>query len=330
VNRLIEGIKSRPVISFFIITFLISWGMFILALKIFPGDDLLQAPFVNIGAFAPALVSIALAKALDPGKRSGKSGRRPVAFFVSWLVAFINLLFFASLMNGLPVNPALVAVGAFLALLPAFVISSIFSKTKSVRDHISTLIKPRGNPVWYALALVGVPAVLFLGMTVTRAVGKTVPEAGYTLKGEGLLLGIAMITLVLLTHLINSGGVAEEPGWRGFALKYMQKKYSPLAAGVVIGFLWGLWHVPVMLNQAKEFGPAMVVLQVVTIGIVFTWFYNRTQGSLLAVVLLHASWNAGVSFLPRTEAFHLMMAGIVAVMILSDRMWRKIPVQDPA
>lgn len=329
-DRLTGSIKRRPVLSFFIITFIVSWGMFILALKIFPGDDLLQAPFVNVGAFAPALVSIALSKVMGPGKRSGKGGRRCAAFFVSWLVAFVNLLFFASLMNDLPIDLALVAVGAFLALLPAFVISSAFSRTQSVREHLSTLLNPGGNPLLYVLALAGVPAVLFLGKAVTAITGKTVPEPGYSLQGEGFFMGLLMTVLVFLTHLINSGGVAEEPGWRGFALKNMQKRCSPLAAGITIGFLWGLWHVPVMLNQAKEFGPVMVVLQVATIGIVFTWFYNRTKGSLLAVVLLHASWNAGVSFLPRTSAFHLIMAGILVVMVLGDRMWRKIPHQDTA
>ena len=324
-ERLIKGIKCYPVLSFFIITFIVSWGMFLLALKIFPDDELLQAPFVNIGAFAPALVSIVLSKAIGPGRRSGKSGRRTVAFFLSWLVAFVNLLFFASVMNDLPIDIALVTVGVFLALLPASVISSAFAKTESVREHLSTLLKPRGEPLWYALALVGVPAVLFLGEVITENLGKNVPGPGYNLQGEGFFAGMGMIILVFLTHLVNSGGVAEEPGWRGFALKHMQKKWSPLAAGLTTGFLWGLWHIPMMLNQVKEFGPVMAMLQVITIGITFTWFYNRTQGSLLAVALLHASWNAGVGFLPRTAAFHMIMAGIVVVMISIGRMWRRIP-----
>ncbi len=329
-DRLTGSIKRRPVISFFVITFIVSWSMFLLALKIFPDDELLQAPFVNIGAFAPALVSIALSRAMNPGRRSGKNGRRSVAFFLSWVVAFVNLLFFASLLNDLPIDIALVTIGAFLALLPAYVISAAFSRTESVREHLSTLLKPRGEPVWYALALAGVPAVLFLGDVITENLGKTVTVPGYNLQGEGFFAGMGMIILVFLTHLVNSGGVAEEPGWRGFALRSMQKKYSPLAAGLTIGFLWGLWHIPVMLNQVKEFGPVMAVLQIITIGIAFTWFYNRTQGSLLAVALLHASWNAGVGFLPRTAAFHLIMAGIVVVMISIDRMWRRIPNQNPA
>jgi membrane protease YdiL (CAAX protease family) len=79
----------------------------------------------------------------------------------------------------------------------------------------------------------------------------------------------------------------------------------------------------------KEFRPVLVVLQVAAIGITFTWFYNRTKGSLLAVALLHASWNAGVSFLPRTVAFYLIMAGLLVVMVVSDRMWQKTPQKNP-
>jgi membrane protease YdiL (CAAX protease family) len=65
-------------------------------------------------------------------------------------------------------------------------------------------------------------------------------------------------------------------------------------------------------------------MQVLSMGIAFAWLYNRTQGSILAVALLHASWNTGVSFLPRTQAYHIIMLVLVILLVLLDRMWQPI------
>ncbi|WP_415803443.1 type II CAAX prenyl endopeptidase Rce1 family protein, partial [Bacillus albus] len=44
---------------------------------------------------------------------------------------------------------------------------------------------------------------------------------------------------------IVSGPLGEELGWRGFALMELQKKYSPLKSSIIIGFWWGMWHLPI-------------------------------------------------------------------------------------
>jgi hypothetical protein len=104
----------------------------------------------------------------------------------------------------------------------------------------------------------------------------------------------------------------------------MQMKISPLLAGVIIGFIWALWYIPVMMAQVQALGLIIVATQVLQLGITFTWLYNRTQGSLLSVALLHSSWNTGGSFIPPTQAFYIIMTILMIIMIFSDRMWKKI------
>ncbi len=89
-------------------------------------------------------------------------------------------------------------------------------------------------------------------------------------------------------------GIIEEIGWRGFALPYLQRRYTALASSVIIGVAWALWHVPFLVNESPV--PwryvALFIPQVIVYSILFTWVYNTTGGSLLAVILLHGAINA--------------------------------------
>jgi len=77
-------------------------------------------------------------------------------------------------------------------------------------------------------------------------------------------------------------GIAEEFGWRGYALERLQLRFGALASGTVLGLIWGLWHLPLFLipgsnQQAAGLGPYL--LQIVVFSIWFTWLYNNTGGS---------------------------------------------------
>ncbi len=297
--------------------------MFIIALTLIPENELYRAPFITIGAFAPALVSILLSRR-GKERETNYRKKRTLAFIVTWSIAFLNILLFSIIIRGFSLDGLLVLVAVFLALLPAVVVSSIYSKDNGIRDHLISLIKPKGPLVIYILALALIPTVLLLGAAVTQMLGSPLPESIYSIQDTSLPMVFLMILLTFLSHLINSGGLAEEPGWRGFALKRMQMKLSPLAAGVIIGFVWALWHIPVMMAQVQALGIVIVTAQVLQLGITFTWLYNRTQGSLLSVALLHASWNTGGSIIPRTQAFHIIMSLVMVIFIFSDRMWKRV------
>jgi membrane protease YdiL (CAAX protease family) len=321
-NKIGKFIKNHPLLFFFIFTFLLSWLMFIIALTLIPENELYRAPFITVGAFAPALVSILLSRSKKKREKKERS-KRSVTFVVTWVIAFLNILLFSLIIRDFAFDVIIIIVAAFLALLPAFVLSSVYSKDQGIRKHLKTLLKPKGSGGFYVLALTGIPIVLLLGAVITQLINGSIPDPMYSIQDAGLSMVFLMIFLTFMSHLINSGGLAEEPGWRGFALKRMQMKLSPLLAGIIIGFIWALWHIPVMMAQVQALGLIIVTAQVLQLGITFTWLYNRTQGSLLSVAMLHASWNTGGSFIPRTQAFYIIMTLLMIIMVFSDRMWKR-------
>ena len=124
---------------------------------------------------------------------------------------------------------------------------------------------------FYAYAL-GLPAALFAAMNgVLVLLGEPVE-----LSRLRDALPAYLVTFVFVALL---GGGQEEPGWRGFALDRFQGRHSPLVATLLLGVVWGLWHLP--LYGLGFVGPLMFVFY-------YTWLYNRT-GSLLLCVLLHGS-----------------------------------------
>ena len=86
-------------------------------------------------------------------------------------------------------------------------------------------------------------------------------------------------------------GLGEETGWRGFALPELQKRYSPFAASLVVGVFWAAWHIPLMGVEFKADVIAPFLLSVLAGSVVMAWLFNRTNGGLLPLPLMHATVN---------------------------------------
>jgi membrane protease YdiL (CAAX protease family) len=102
-------------------------------------------------------------------------------------------------------------------------------------------------------------------------------------------------TFALALTLILGGPLGEEPGWRGFALPRLQLLHGPLVESVVLGILWGMWHLP--LFWSGVWTPltipnvVMFILMITALTIIITWVFNNAKGSLLITMLMHASFN---------------------------------------
>ena len=76
----------------------------------------------------------------------------------------------------------------------------------------------------------------------------------------------------------------EEVGWRGFALPSLQIQFHPILASIILGVLWGLWHLPLFWikgSAQQSMSVQFFVLATVGYSILYTWIYNGTNGSLL-------------------------------------------------
>jgi membrane protease YdiL (CAAX protease family) len=133
---------------------------------------------------------------------------------------------------------------------------------------------------WYAVLLIPPAAILAVLLTLRVVVSRAFAP---NLFPVGLTFGMV-------------AGWFEEVGWTGYAYPRMRARLGALAAAVLLGVLWGLWHLPVVdsLGAAHPHGRAWIaffvafVAVLAAIRVLIGWLYANT-GSVLLAQLLHAS-----------------------------------------
>jgi membrane protease YdiL (CAAX protease family) len=155
-----------------------------------------------------------------------------------------------------------------------------------VRSVLDGLTAWRFSRVWWGVTLalpVAFAAVLAGGVI---GLGQDFSPEPMRILSE---VGVAFIPLILLTVVLSAG---EEIGWRGHLLPLLQARLTALNASLVIGVIWGVWHVPIFYGGGVQ-GSVVALRLVSTVGaaVTFTWLFNNTGGSVLAVTLLHAGIN---------------------------------------
>jgi membrane protease YdiL (CAAX protease family) len=167
----------------------------------------------------------------------------------------------------------------------------------------------RAGLTWYFAVVVGYPAFLV---------------AAGQLAAPDRLLSLAslprLLPLLAVTLLRDTGPLGEEPGWRGVALPGLLQRRSPVTASLVLGCIWGVWHLPAFfissLSQSHLSLP-LFLLGTVSLSLIMTWLYVRTQGDLLLMILVHLVTNFAVN--AQLVSFATQVAGeaVVAGLLLA-------------
>ncbi|MEU6716346.1 CPBP family intramembrane glutamic endopeptidase [Nonomuraea sp. NPDC046802] len=178
--------------------------------------------------------------------------------------------------------------GAYLGpLASAFIVTAVTEGVEGLHQWRRRLFRWRVGWRWYVLVIVGIPAVILLG---------TLPVPGalasFQIPAAELLLSYALLLLIQFF----TTGVAEEPGWRDFALPRLQRRYGPLIGTFLLGLVWAGWHLPLFLTswagtEVDLLILGQFVLLAVILSIVITWVFNRTGQGLPLIILLHATFN---------------------------------------
>ncbi len=191
-----------------------------------------------------------------------------------------------------------------------------------VRDLFRQMVRTPVQPRWYLVLLIPPALVLALLAALQHGLSPAyTPNRFYM----GMLFGIP-------------AGLLEEIGWTGFAFPHMRAHRSALSAAVLLGLLWGLWHLPVIdfLGAASPHGRSLVpfflafTLAMSAMRVLIAWLYTNTRSLLLAQLLHISSTGALVVFsppavTPAQEAFWYALYGLAlwAVVAIAVKIFGK-------
>lgn len=250
-----------------------------------------------------------------------------LTFAISWGAVLIMIG-----LNGIPatqdqLNSQLpVAILAMLLgpSLSGLLLTGIVYGRSGFRDIRSRLLKWRVGAGWYAVAFLTGPLVLMavlFGLSLTSPVylpGLLATENKVPLLLSGIVGGVVT-------------GICEELGWTGFAIPRLRLRYGILGTGLIMGVLWGAWHI--LSNDIWAIGviagslPPFIVLtvsalsflfgQLVPFRILMVWVYDRT-GSLLVIMLMHACLTAATLILGplAISGIPLIVYGLVTAVVM--------------
>lgn len=153
---------------------------------------------------------------------------------------------------------------------------------RGVKSLLSRLLRWRCSLGWYGFLIFGIPAIFVAGSLVK---GNLFSEP-FPFGSLGAALSAIAFMMVL--------GPVEEIGWRGVALPLLQRKLAPLWAGLILGLIWSLWHLPAFFLSGTPqgaWGFAPFLLGSVAVSIIMTPMFNRSGGSILLAALFHFQLN---------------------------------------
>ncbi|MHC1781835.1 MAG: CPBP family intramembrane glutamic endopeptidase [Anaerolineaceae bacterium] len=220
-----------------------------------------------------------------------------ITFAFSWLLGVWAVLDSLKIIV-LPFPPIiLTALAMHGPLVAALFLIHKSGGWQGVRAYLRSGFNFRMRPVWWFVILL-LPAALF-GLALWLNISLNGFQPDTALLSRPWMIPVTFVALFFL-----GGSFQEEFGWRGYALPRLMEKQSPLAASLILGSVWAVWHLPLffMPNLSQSYMPfGIFFLLTIGFSMVFTWIYHRTGRNLFSALLLHTAINTSASLFPPIE-----------------------------
>ena len=190
---------------------------------------------------------------------------------------------------------------SFTQLAPTLAVAALILllKDKIIINDIRNHFRADKTVMKWLMPAIAVPAICIIMSSLIM----TYFEVDYvSWEGDALFYILNFIAMLI-------GCTAEEIGWRGFLLRRLQKKYTPFASSVIVGILWGVWH----LNfTGGLLGFVLYAVTIIEMSILMTWLYNKSDGNLWLMTVWHFTFNV-TSHIFLWDRFTLLLFAVESI-----------------
>jgi membrane protease YdiL (CAAX protease family) len=235
----------------------------------------------------------------------------------------------------------LLVLGGLGPPLAAILLTHLGQDSAERRDFWRRVVDlKRISPAWYAVAFLLSPVLAVLAVAVGLLAGEGLPSFDTALGFLSEPLTIVPFVLFNLAY----GPLPEELGWRGYALDRLQSKWSALVSSLILGVMWGLWHLPMFFMQGTYQHDELIIgsmrfwlgfcASIVALTVLMTWVYNNTRRSTLSAILIHLMVNLTGQVLDLPDqleyyrAIWTVVAAIVVVVVWGPKRMSRMRVDE--
>lgn len=215
---------------------------------------------------------------------------KPFTFFTIVLVGSIPFyaLNWLRLPTPLGLPPSFLMI--IVPMLAAFYLAYRGGGTGSILHLVGRLSPSKGKRVWWFVAVAVIPTLMCSMYLVSWLSGNS------NVTGYGLT-GAAALTAFVLYFI---GAIPEELGWTAYATGPLQRRYGVFMTGLIIGFIWEIWHLIPFLQQGRDMFSWIIPHMIASIGIrvIMGYIYAGTAAALLPALFVHALFNFIPEILP--------------------------------
>lgn len=242
-----------------------------------------------------------------------------IAFGLAWgiLALFIFLpAQMTDIFGELTGQHPLFFLSVYAPAIAAFIVIIYIGGIGELRCYLSRLLLWRCSLAWWAFLIIAIPLLYFCGSA---------------LKGN-LFVGpfpfSSFTSLVVALAFTAIKGPVEEFGWRGLALPLLQRQFAPIWAGLILGVIWGFWHLPAFLlsgtpQSAWSFTPFFAGS--VAVSVIVTPLFNASRGSILLPALFHFQLNNPIwPDAQPYDTFAFVAAAVLVVWLNRKTMFTKV------
>ncbi len=207
--------------------------------------------------------------------------RWPLAAYVFLLFGVEWLLVLAFRSMAAPIMALF--IGAWLPDIAGVLITGMVDGRAGLRQLFSRVVRWRVGFKWYVIAWCVPLVITLLALSIYALRGNALPAAA----PETMLVPLLLFNAIL-------GPLGEELGWRGTALPLMQERWNMITASLVLGVVWGLYHVPTFILPGlpqNNVPPLAFMLGALALNLFMVWMFNHTRGSLIMPFLAHWAFN---------------------------------------
>lgn len=207
-------------------------------------------------------------------------------FLITWICWWLLAMLTKSgtLEFGQPLFMIPYLLGGLSPTIAAYISILAVKQKNGLKEFHSRLLRFRVNVLWYVLPFIITLGIGFLAIGITGLIR----EGFYgTVTIQPWYMAFPFFLLMIF------GGGLEELGWRGVALPGFQKRLKPPVAGLLLGVIHAVWHLPLFyIEGVGQYGGSFWIFSIGVLGIslTLTWFYNHTE-SILICVIYHATAN---------------------------------------